>query len=463
MALCVYNTLSRRVEDFKPIVEGEVRVYICGLTVYDHMHIGHARTYLAFDAILRYLAWRGYKVRYVQNVTDIDDKIIRRAGERGIDPLTLASEFAGKAREDYRLLGLVEAEAYPKVTENIPGIIDAVGKLIEKGNAYATERGVYFDVSTEPGYGSLSHQDTDELDQHRIEPDPGKRNPLDFSLWKRSAEGELGFDSPWGRGRPGWHIECTVMSQKHLGGQLDIHGGALDLIFPHHENEIAQSESLTGKRPFVRYWLHTGFLNSSGEKMSKSLGNIIAVREFLKTYSPEAFRLFIQQTHYRSPVDYSSENVGNAGKAVERLRTFMAELEAASKRALGKGTEAKEAALKLREDFTKEMDDDFNTPKAVAAVFDAVKKVNTVVAGGNDSGESLASAKAVFDELLGVLGFKFASAVELTEEEKSLIGERDQARAAKNWAEADRLRKLLSDGGLRLKDRADGTTAVERV
>jgi len=318
-------------------------------------------------------------------------------------------------------------------------------------------------VSTQPGYGSLSHQDTEELNQHRIEPDPGKRNPLDFSLWKKSAVGELGFDSPWGRGRPGWHIECTVMSQRHLGDQLDIHGGALDLIFPHHENEIAQSESLTGKRPFVRYWLHTGFLNSSGEKMSKSLGNIIAVREFLKTYSPEAFRLFIQQTHYRSPVDYSSENVGNAGKAVERLRTFMTELDAASKRASGTGRESEEAALRLREDFTREMDDDFNTPKAVAAVFDAVKRVNTVVAGGKDSGDSLSKAKAVFDEVLGVLGFKFASEVELSGQEKSLVDERNRQRAAKNWAEADRLRNLLLAGGIKLKDRTDGTTAVERV
>jgi len=455
--------LSRSVEDFKTIRDGEVRVYICGLTVYDHMHIGHARTYLAFDSILRYLKYRGYNVKYIQNVTDVDDKIIKRAKERDMDPLKMSADFAVHAQEDQARLGLVKPDHYPKVTENIGGIIAAVKALIDNGHAYVTENGVYFDVSKFPDYGRLSHQDTEQLNQHRIEPNPQKRTPLDFSLWKRVKEGELGFESPWGFGRPGWHIECSVMSRRHLGDQIDIHGGALDLIFPHHENEIAQSEALTGKKPFVRYWLHTGFLNSSGEKMSKSLGNIVAVREFLKTNSAEAFRLFILQTHYRSPVDYSPQQIVNANKAVERLRNFRGELAAAAGKATGKGSEAQKIASGLEEQFIECMDEDFNTPKAVAVVFDAVKGLNALIVGGGESGVSLKKALEVFDRLLGVLGFDFTSSVKLSAQEQALVVERNRCRKEKNWAESDRIRDELLKRGIKLKDKADGSTAVERV
>jgi cysteinyl-tRNA synthetase len=461
MALKVYNTLSRGLEVFRPLIEGEVRVYICGLTVYDDMHIGHARTYLAFDAILRYLRFSGYKVRYVQNVTDIDDKIVRRAKERGKEPLALSEEYAARAREDQRMLGLVEADVYPKVSENIGGIIDATRKLIASGNAYVTDRGVYFDVSGSTGYGGLSHQDTEQLGQHRIEPDPQKRNALDFSLWKAAKDGEMGFESPWGLGRPGWHIECSVMARRFLGDQLDIHGGALDLIFPHHENEAAQSEALTGKRPFVRYWLHTGFLNSSGEKMSKSLGNIVSVREFLESYPADAFRLFIMQTHYRSPVDYSPGIMGNAAKAVERLRSFRAGLAAAAANATGAGEHARDAAVGLREAFISSMDEDFNTPEAVSAVFDAVRRINAAAVSGGESAGSLKRALEVFDEVVGALGFDFCAHRGLSAEEAGLLQERRRLRAAGKWAESDRIRDTLLGRGLRLRDMKDGSTVVE--
>ncbi|MFH0863056.1 MAG: cysteine--tRNA ligase [Candidatus Altiarchaeota archaeon] len=463
MALRVYNTLTRKTEDFKPLTDGEVRVYICGLTVYDDMHIGHARTYVAFDSILRYLRYRGYRVRYIQNVTDVDDKIIKRAKERNTRPLELSKEYARRAYEDQRSLGLLEADAYPKVTENIGGIIAATEALIRKGIAYVTEKGVYFDVSKAEGYGLLSNQDTKQLGQHRVEPDPDKRTPLDFSLWKRTGEGELGFESPWGVGRPGWHIECTVMSQRHLGDQIDIHGGALDLIFPHHENEIAQSEALTGKRPFVRYWMHTGFLNSSGEKMSKSLGNILAVREFLKTYSADAFRLFILQTHYRSPVDYSTQNVENAKKAAQRLADFKTRISFAIRSAKGSGSAAKDDVQRLRGVFDAHMDDDFNTPQAVGALFDSVRHVNAVLDAGGDSPESLTAAEAVFDDLFGVMGLRLGSGIDLTDDDKGLIKERDLQRAAKNWVESDRLRDELLKRGLKIKDQKDGSSTVERV
>jgi len=448
-------------EDFRPFREGEVRVYICGLTVYDFMHIGHARTYIAFDAILRYIKYRGYSVRYVQNVTDIDDKIIKRANERKVDPLELSRDYASKAVEDQEKLGLMKPDAYPKVSENIPEILSAVESLVDGGRAYVTDSGVYFDVSALPDYGRLSRQDTEQLSRHRIEPDQSKRNPLDFALWKRVPEGEVGFASPWGYGRPGWHIECSVMSRKYLGEQFDIHGGALDLVFPHHENEMAQSESLTGK-PFVKYWMHTGFLYSSGEKMSKSLGNIIPVREFLKKHSREALRLFVLQTHYRSPVDYGEESIVNAEAAVGRLRNFRSEMENALSNAKEDGgRKVGEIAGELGADFAAFMDDDFNTPQALAAVFDAVRQINASL-GGRESRQSIEAAIRIFDEIMGVFGLDIKSkALRIGAEEESLIEERNRYRREKNWYEADRIRDILLQKGIKLVDRSDGTTAAE--
>ncbi len=464
MALRVYNTLSRHLEEFKPIKEGQVGLYVCGLTVYDHMHIGHARTYIAFDVIVRYLRYRGYAVNYVQNVTDVDDKIVKRANERGINPLELSRAYAETSLEDASRLGLLKADAYPKVSENIPEIIAVVRALVKNRHAYVAGGDVYFDVSAFPDYGKLSNQNPERLSEHRIEHNPQKKTPIDFSLWKKSEEGELGFKSPWGYGRPGWHIECSAMSRKHLGDQFDIHGGALDLIFPHHENEIAQSESLTGKKPFVKYWLHTGFLYSSGEKMSKSLGNIISVREFLKKHSAGAFRLFVLMTHYRSPLDYSEDKIVNAEGALRRLRNFRAELRAYLSKANREGSyTVQRISGELKEDFVRYLNDDFNTPEAVAAVFEAVKKINSVLTSG-ESAASLERALSVFDELMVVLGLDGVFSEDgLTEEETRFVRERSMHRAEKNWVEADRVRNMLLERGIMLVDKSDGTTVAERV
>ena len=464
MALRTYNTLSREIEEFKPLSGNDVKVYICGLTVYDHMHIGHARTYIAFDAILRYLRYKGYSVSYVQNVTDIDDKIIKRAKERGVDPMSLSSEYASKSLEDQRSLGLLEADEYPKVSENIKEIVLAIETLIRKDYAYVSDGSVYFNVSKFPEYGRLSNQDTEKLDKHRIEPDPNKRTPLDFSLWKSSSADDLSYESPWGPGRPGWHIECSVMARKYLGDQLDIHGGALDLIFPHHENEIAQSECLTGKTPYVRYWMHTGFLRSSGEKMSKSLGNIISIRDFSKEHDLQAFRLFILKTHYRSPIDYSAENVSAAENAFEKLCNYRKELVYAIGNMRDSGeTQSSEISKELLESFKKEMDDDYNTPRALASIFEAVRRINPLLFEGRESKRSLQEALRVFDELLDVLGLDVTvKAGFFSDEENRLIDERNMHRKNKNWAEADRLRKLLLEKGIKLNDKGDGTTVAER-
>ena len=465
MALRTYNTLSREIEEFKPLSGSEVKVYICGLTVYDYMHIGHARTYIAFDAILRYLKCKGYSVRYVQNITDIDDKIIKRAKERGIDPLALSSDYARKSAEDRRDLGLLEADSYPKVSENISEIISAIEELIKKGYAYVIDGDVYFNVSEFSEYGRLSNQQTDALTKHRIEPNPKKKTPLDFSLWKHADISEMGFQSPWGYGRPGWHIECSVMARKYLGDRLDIHGGALDLIFPHHENEIAQSESLTGKKPFVRYWMHTGFLQSSGEKMSKSLGNIVSLREFSKEHSLQAYRLFVLKTHYRSPIDYSTENVSAAENALEKLCNYRKELEYAIGKAGDSGeTNTSNISKELLVAFEKEMDDDYNTPRALAAIFEAVRRINPLLFESRESKTSLREALRIFDKIMNVFGLDLSAKTDsFTVEEKKLIAERNTHRKNKNWAEADRLRKILLEKGVKLNDKGDGTTVAERI
>lgn len=465
MALEVYNTLSRRIEDFRPFSGSKVKAYVCGLTVYDDMHIGHARTYLAFDAIFKYLKYRGYSLEYVQNITDVDDKIIQRARGKGVDTITLAEDYIERSREDMESLGLMPASEYPRVTENISGIVDAIEDLIKKGHAYETVDGIYFDVSSFKDYGRLSNQDTEQLNQHRIEPSPNKKSPLDFALWKKASDTEDDSSDFWSHGRPGWHIECSVMALKYLGEQIDIHGGAMDLVFPHHENEIAQSESLTGKKPFVKYWLHTGFLNSSGEKMSKSRGNILSVKEFLGRHSPEALRLFVLQTHYRSPVDYSEEKIVAAEAAVERLRNFRRNLGAALEASNTKGgSEAEKIAVGLKAKFIEYMDDDFNTPQALAAVFDGVREVNRLLDEKTQSRRSLQQAINVFDELTGVLGLSLGSTEEsFSEEERRLIEERNKYRMEKNWTEADRIRDTLLQRGVKLIDRGDGSTTAERI
>lgn len=465
MRLKVYNTRTKHVEPFTPLNEGKVGMYVCGMTVYDDMHIGHARTYVAFDVIHRYLRYRGYDVTYVQNVTDVDDKIINRARERDVHPHELAATYTKRSREDQQALGILPADTYPTVTDHIGDIVAAVEKLVEKGHAYDVDGDVYFDIATAKNYGILSNQDLDKINTRRLEANPKKRNPSDFVLWKKVDEGEYGFQSPWGYGRPGWHIECSVMSQKYLGDEFDIHGGARDLIFPHHDNEVAQSEALTGKSPFVRYWLHTGFLESKGEKMSKSLGNILPVREFLKKYDANVFRLFILQTRYTSPIDYSEEKITATQASLEKLATFRNELTTALKADEG-GTEDTLVVLakKLRKDFVSFMDADFDSTNALAALYDFVREANLLLKKDDNSKESLQEALETFNEITGVFGLSFAEedTYIATEEEQTLIEQRKQFRAEKNWAEADRIRAIFEEKGLQLIDK-EGKTIVARM
>ncbi|MFH1722806.1 MAG: cysteine--tRNA ligase [Candidatus Altiarchaeota archaeon] len=466
MSLQVYNTLTRKIEPFIPIEKGKVKIYICGMTVYGDMHIGHARTYVAFDVILRFLKYKGYELSYVQNITDVDDKIVNKAAELGVEPSDLSEKFALRSKEDQEALGLLDPDKFPKVSENISEIISAVQKLIDGGSAYEAEGDVYFDISSSASYGSLSNQDLEQINERRIESDENKRNPSDFSLWKSRPKDEFGYESPWGWGRPGWHIECSVMSQKFLGDQIDIHGGALDLIFPHHENEIAQSEALTSKEPFVRYWIHTGFLNSSGEKMSKSLGNILPVREFLEKFDANVFRLFILQTKYRSPIDYSEDQIKAAASSLEKLKNFKKEMSTAlNKDRFGESQDATSLGNKLIESFNKHMDNDFDSSNAIASIYEFVREMNTLIRNGSESKESLSQALTTFEEVVLVLGISIevTEDIALTEKDKKLIEERNRYRAEKNWKEGDRIRDEFQKRGLKLVDKKDGTTGVEPI
>ncbi|WP_456453467.1 cysteine--tRNA ligase, partial [Thermococcus sp.] len=382
MGIRVYNTLTKQKEEFRPLRKGEVRMYVCGPTVYDYTHLGHARTYIAFDVIRRYLEHRGYTVLMVMNFTDIDDKIIRRANETGEDPKELAEKFLKYFLEDMAALKVKPADIYPRVTEHIGDIIDFVKKLEEKGYAYEGSDGVYFEVQRFRDYGKLSGIKLEELRKGaRVEPGEGKKNPEDFALWKKAKPGEPKWSSPWGEGRPGWHIECSTMSTKYLGESFDIHGGGNDLIFPHHENEIAQTEACTGQQ-WVKYWLHTGFLMVNGEKMSKSLGNFVTIREMLERYDPEVIRLFVLQRHYRSPLDYTEEGMEHARNNLERLYNTLENIRIALEKAEISFTwgreefEAYEAMRNAREKFYEAMDDDFNTAEAMKAVFEVSGAVN---------------------------------------------------------------------------------------
>ncbi|MFA5105788.1 MAG: cysteine--tRNA ligase [Candidatus Micrarchaeia archaeon] len=380
--LKVYNSLTKKIEEFAPGNPPKVSMYVCGVTVYDFCHLGHARTYAAFDTIRRHLQKSGYEVEFVQNVTDVDDKIIKRAKEKGVDPLGLAAEFDRNSREDFARLGIENAGVYPKVTENIKEIIEFIGKIVESGNAYANDTGVYFEIGKFRDYGKLSGQDLELIKRGaRIEVDESKKDPADFALWKKTGEGELGWDSPWGRGRPGWHIECSTMSKKHIHGTIDIHGGARDLIFPHHENEIAQSESYDGQK-FVKYWLHTGFLTVNGEKMAKSLGNFVTIRDALAKFNQNAglIRWFFAQTHYRSPIDYSEEEVKKSEVALKRTLDSIEEMDYFVNQKQGKekvrDEETRKRAEALKAEIKEKMDNDFDTPGAIATFNDLLRLAN---------------------------------------------------------------------------------------
>ncbi len=477
MGLKIYNTLTRKKEDFETIKPGRVGMYVCGVTVYDYCHIGHARSAVLFDVIYRYLRHRGYDVTYVRNFTDVDDKIINRANEVQVNWKDLAEKFIREFYVDMDALAVLRPTHEPKATEYIGQIQELIAKLIERGYAYQAEGDVMFSVNSFHSYGKLSGKKIDELiSGARVEVDDKKRDPLDFALWKAAKPGEPSWESPWGPGRPGWHIECSAMSMFHLGNEFDIHGGGADLAFPHHENEIAQSEAATGK-PFARYWIHNGFVNIRAEKMSKSLGNVLNIRDILKTVHPEVLRLFLLTSHYRSPLDYSESSVKEGAAALERLYAALAALGELMKVG-GTSKELPEELSHLTEKFAEAMDDDFNTPKALAVLFDAARAINRISSTASGSDEIpeldlLARVKEeidrMADKVMGILTEEPARFLEnlrkagvgelgLTETRiQELIAERAAARKSKDFARADAIRDELVSNGILLEDTAKGT------
>jgi cysteinyl-tRNA synthetase len=457
----LYNTLTKRKEEFVPLREGEVRMYSCGPTVYDYFHIGNARPFIIFDTLRRYLEYKGYKVLFVQNFTDIDDKMIKRANEEGITVKELGDRFINEYFKDADALGIKRATFHPRATQHIGDMIALIRKLIEKGVAYEVNGNVYFDTSAFPEYGKLSGQKLEELEAGaRVEVEEGKRNPMDFALWKAQKPGEPAWDSPWGKGRPGWHIECSVMAMKYLGQTIDIHAGGQDLIFPHHENEIAQSEAATGK-PFARYWLHNGYINVNNQKMSKSLGNFFTVRDILKQFDPEVVRFFMLSAHYRNPINFSEDMLRQAQSALERLYNCKANLLHMMENAVERELSEEEidfiqrlAGYKVK--FEEAMDDDINTADALAAIFDMVRDINSQLSASS-SKQAVERAYALLDELTGVLGLlRKDPRQELDPEIKALIEKRQQARKEKNWALADQIRDELRARGIILEDTPQG-------
>lgn len=456
MSLNIYNTMTNKKEEFTPLEGKRVKMYVCGPTVYDKSHIGHARCYVAFDVIRRYLEYQGYAVQFVENFTDVDDKIINKSLETGEDPFEIAERTIMEYLRDMDALNVKRADIYPRATKYIADMVAFILGLVENGVAYNVDGDVYFSVAKAKNYGKLSGVNTEQMRAGaRIAVDERKMDPLDFALWKKAKEGEPKWESPWGEGRPGWHIECSTMSRKHLGDTLDIHGGGQDLIFPHHENEIAQSEAYTGKT-FVRYWLHNGFVTIREEKMSKSLGNIITIEDLLQKYSPETLRYFLVASHYRKPIDFSEDSIEEAGKAVERLLNTVDLIKAAI-RAGVTGEDFSPEAYKKR--FEEAMNDDFNTPEALSALFELVRETNRRIEAKTINKKSLEKVLQTFLELGGVLGLFFEREVEKLSEAllEILIDAREQARTSKMWAISDSIRDNLQEIGIVLEDTPKGT------
>lgn len=455
--LRIYNTLTRQKEEFKPLQAGKVGMYVCGITVYDLLHMGHGRTYVAFDVMQRYFRHIGYDVNYVRNITDVDDKIIKRANENGETCDELTARTIAMMHEDFDSLNMLPADIEPRVTTHMPEIIDVIERLIEKGHAYVAGNGdVLFEVSTYKEYGRLGRQDLEQLVAGaRVDVEDSKRDPLDFVLWKLAKPGEPSWSSPWGKGRPGWHIECSAMNSKHLGTHFDIHGGGSDLTFPHHENEIAQS-CCAFDTPYVNYWLHTGMVQVNNEKMSKSLNNFFTVREVLKQYDAESVRYFLLSGHYRSQLNYSDDNLTQAKAGLERLYTALRDVTVNENVTL-EGNE-------FVQRFKAAMDDDFNTPEALAVLFDVAKTLNKAKAEDKELASDLAGIMVTFGSVLGILqstpeqflkGDQDQGEVEKIE---ALIKQRNDARASKDWAKADEARDALTAMGIVLEDGAQGTT-----
>ncbi len=458
----IFNTLTRQKEELKTLVPNELKVYACGPTVYNFIHIGNARPLCVFDTFRRYMEYRGYKVNFVQNFTDIDDKIIRRANEEGTDYKTVSEKYIEEFWTDAKGMNVREATTHPKATENIDEIINIVSTLIEKGYAYAVDNGdVYFSPKQFKEYGKLSHQPLEDLEAGaRISVEEVKREPMDFALWKSAKPGEPYWESPWGHGRPGWHIECSAMVRRYLGETIDIHCGGQDLVFPHHENEIAQSECCNGV-PFANYWMHNGFISVDNVKMSKSLGNFFTVRDVANEYGYEPIRYFLISSHYRSPINYSVDIIEQCKASLVRLYNCRESLDFALKNAVDtvpENADAIKATLDGRGDqFIKVMDDDLNTADAISAVFELVKDINTSVITDAPSKELVEYATKLFDELTGVLGLVYNRKTEsLDDEIEKMIEARTQARKDRNWAEADRIRDELKAQGIILEDTPQG-------
>ncbi len=453
----IYNSMTGKNEEFKPINANEVKMYVCGPTVYNYFHIGNARPFLMFDAFRNYLKYRGYNVKYVQNFTDVDDKIIKRANEEGVESIEISERYIDEYFKDAEALGITRADVHPKVTENIPEIIEFIQKLIQKGHAYEVNGNVYFDATTFSSYGKLSGQNIDELESGaRVELNTEKKNPVDFALWKKKKEGEPSWESPWSEGRPGWHIECSVMSMKYLGETIDIHAGGQDLIFPHHENEIAQSECCSGLE-FANYWMHNGYININNQKMSKSKGNFFTVRDILQEYEPEVIRFFLLSAHYRNPVNFSRDLIMSAETGLERIYNARNNLEFLLEKC-SEGSYSAEIENKLdfyKQKFLEVMDNDFNTADGISVIFELVKYLNKDLSSEN-SKEDLKKSLELLNELTGVLGILVKKNISLDEEIEKLIKEREEARKNKNFALADKIRDDLKSRGIILKDTADG-------
>ncbi len=462
--LRVYTSLTRKKEEFQPQKQGYVRLFVCGPTVYDLSHIGHARTYVAFDMIAKYLRWRGFDVYYLQNITDVDDKIIDRAKKLGTDPLKLARLEEKDYMSDVATLAIDSVTKYARASEYIPQILSQIGKLIKRGFAYGANGSVYFDITKFPEYGKLSHQKLPQLKKAvRMKPDPNKKHDFDFALWKAKKPGEPSWQSPWGEGRPGWHIEDTAISEAIFGPQYDMHGGSTDLIFPHHESEIAQMEAVSGRKPFVRYWLHTGALVVGGQKMSKSLGNFITIRNFLSKYSPEALRFLIISHHYRSPIDYSEKMAKQAVHALKRIEEFLERVSEYQtikmpKKKGGNGL-AKKIIDGTKKKFIAHMDDDFNTPRAVAVIFDLITKGNRLIDRKALTKRDVQKILNFISEITGIFGiiaYNDGSREKIPEKVMELLWLRKKYRKEKNWKRADEIRGMMMLEGYRIEDTKEG-------
>ena len=461
MVLRIYNTLSRKKETFETLVPGEVSMYVCGPTVYDKAHVGHAMSTIVFDIIRRYLEYRGYKMHHVMNYTDVDDKIIQRANQAGIEPVKLAESYINEFDQHLKDLNVLPASATPRATDEIDNIIAMVDGLVERGYAYAGDGDVYFSVASDESYGKLSWRRLEDMQAGaRIEVDDRKQNPMDFVLWKSSKPGEPAWESPWGPGRPGWHIECSAMNLHHLGEQIDIHGGGNDLIFPHHENEIAQTECLTGKS-FARFWVHNGMLQLSGEKMSKSIGNLITVEEFLREHDADALRLMILNSSYRGPLTFNEHVIDQAERGLDRLHSALRPAMKISEEPLAEVSASLELQMETtQQGFVEAMDDDFNTASAMSHIYDLVRAINQARDAGADD-ESLEEARALLRELTGILGLQLRRADEGGQADEFvdlLIEIREQLRNEKLWSLSDLIRDRLTELGVVLEDLKEGST-----